>query len=87
MGIMPSTKKRINLTISDSLYERIQAYKDRTGVSNDAAACTQLIVSQLNALDSGALLSDFMKSMPLEDLLKISNAGLVDLKHILDKNV
>ena len=46
---MPSDKKRINLTIPDEIYERLQAYKNETGIVNDATACLQLIVQQLNA--------------------------------------
>ena len=41
---MPSDKKRVNLTIPDDLYQRIQEYKQRQGVTNDASACLQLIV-------------------------------------------
>ena len=44
---MPSDKKRINLTIPDEIYERLQAYKNETGIVNDATACLQLIVQQL----------------------------------------
>ena len=35
---MPSDKKRVNLTIPDDLYQRIQEYKQRQGVTNDASA-------------------------------------------------
>ena len=38
---MPSDKKRINLTIPDEIYERLQAYKNETGIVNDATACLQ----------------------------------------------
>ena len=41
---MPSDKKRINLTVTDELYARIQEYKKEHGVSGDASACLQLIV-------------------------------------------
>ena len=44
---MPSDKKRINLTIPDELYVRLQAYKNEQGISSDARACLQLIVQQL----------------------------------------
>ena len=35
---MPSDKKRINLTIPDELYVRLQAYKNEQGISSDASA-------------------------------------------------
>lgn len=45
---MSTTKKRINLTVPDDLYERIQAYRDEHWIFSDAAACIQLISQQLN---------------------------------------
>ncbi|MBE7002940.1 MAG: hypothetical protein E7425_01475 [Ruminococcaceae bacterium] len=57
---MPSTKKRINLTVSDKIYERIQTYKAENGLENDATACLQLIVRQLNAEKEARTMLDFM---------------------------
>lgn len=48
---MPTTNKRINLTIPTAVYERILSYKQKNGISSDAASCMQLIVLQLDCLD------------------------------------
>lgn len=45
---MPSEKKRINLTVPDDVYERIQAYMKANGLYSDATACLQLICLRLN---------------------------------------
>ena len=44
--MMPSDKKRINLTVPDDVYTLLQEYKREACVSNDATACLQLIVLQ-----------------------------------------
>lgn len=44
---MPSDKKRINLTVPDDLYQRIQAYQTERGIFFTASACLQLIVKAL----------------------------------------
>ena len=48
---MSSDKKRINLTVPDELYARLQAYRKETGALTDAGACLQLIVQRLNGLE------------------------------------
>lgn len=53
---MPSTKKRINLTVPDAIYLRLQSFKSDYGVINDATACLQLITQQLNAYRQEKLL-------------------------------
>lgn len=45
---MPTKFKRINLTIPDVLYERLQTYKDRNGICRDATACLSLLTQRLN---------------------------------------
>ena len=45
---MPSDKKRINLTVPDEVYQRLQVYMARNGIYRDATACIQLIILQLN---------------------------------------
>lgn len=77
---MPSTKRRINLTISDELYDRIQDYKTRFGISNDAGACLQLIVQQLNNLEQAEAMIKFINSSTLEQLSEISNEGFQAIK-------
>lgn len=48
---MPSDKKRINLTVPDELYARLQAYRKETGAPTDAGACLQLLVQRLNDIE------------------------------------
>lgn len=45
---MPSDKKRINLTVPDEVYQRLQAYMVRNGIYRDATACMQLILLRLD---------------------------------------
>lgn len=44
---MPSDKKRINLTVPDAVYERLQQYKEDHGIFQDATACLQLLILAL----------------------------------------
>ena len=82
---MPTTKKRINLSIPDEVYERLQRYKEKNGITNDATACLQLIIRQLNGLEQTEVILSLMKNCSVEQMLEFSKAGLVDLKAILDK--
>ena len=82
---MPSDKKRINLTIPDDVYERIQQYREANGIMSDASACYQLIVQQLKAVDNMALLSKVIKENSMEVLLNTSAEGLTMLKGYQDK--
>lgn len=82
---MPSDKKRINLTIPDDVYERIQKYKEANGIMNDASACFQLIVQQLKAFDNMELLTKVIKENSMEVLMSSSTEGLAFLKGNQDK--
>ncbi len=77
---MPSTKKRVNLTIPDEVYERLQAYKAKYGLSNDATACLQLIVQQLNGLDRTELVFNYISKNSVEALSQMSFEGFSALK-------
>lgn len=77
---MPSEKKRINLTIPDDVYERIQQYKAENGIMNDASACYQLIIQQLNAADNFALWKKVIQENSLESLKQMSDEGITFLK-------
>ncbi len=81
---MPSTNKRINLTLTDEIYERLQAYKAKNGIINDATACLQLVVQQLNAQDTVQALLEQLKCMTVEDFQTISDEGLRALKCAAD---
>lgn len=79
---MPSTKKRVNLTLSDEVYERLQVYKSKYGLSSDATACLQLIVQQLNGLERTELMLNYISQNSVEALSHISNEGFSMLKGI-----
>ena len=82
---MPSDKKRINLTIPDELYVRLQAYKNEQGISSDASACLQLIVQQLNGLEQSKAKLRLINNCSVEQLNKLSMEGLTLTKSVLEK--
>ncbi len=82
---MPSDKKRVNLTIPDELYARLQAYKDEQGISSDASACLQLIVQQLNGLEQSKAMLRLINNCSVEQLNKLSMEGLTLTKSVLEK--
>ncbi len=45
---MPTDKKRINLTVPNEVYARLQKYKAEKPFFGDATACLSLIVQALN---------------------------------------
>ena len=82
---MPSDKKRINLTVTDELYARIQEYKKEHGVSGDASACLQLIVQQLNKLENSKVMLQLLRNCSVEQLTAISQEGFTELKNAVEK--
>lgn len=82
---MPSDKKRINLTVTDELYARIQEYKKKHGVSGDASACLQLIVQQLNNLENSKVMLQLLRNCSVEQLTAISQEGFTELKSAVEK--
>ena len=82
---MPTTNKRINLTIPDNIYERLLAYKQKNGITSDASACLQLIVRQLDSIASGEQMMQMMSRFSLEELKQISDIGLAELKNAMEK--
>lgn len=82
---MPSDKKRINLTVTDELYARIQEYKKEHGVSGDASACLQLIVQQLNNLENSKAMLQLIQNCTVEQLTTMSQEGFTELKGELEK--
>lgn len=77
---MPSDKKRINLTVPDNIYERIQAYKVESGLESDATACLQLVVQQLNAREQGKTVLKMMQEVPLDVLMQNTKEGFEFVK-------
>jgi len=82
---MPTTNKRVNLTLSDDVYEKLQSYKQKSGLSSDATACLQLVVLQLQAQETNEQLLRAMRNMSLEQLTAISSEGLSFIKDELKK--
>lgn len=83
---MPSTKHRINLTVPDSVYQRILDYKDEVGLANDATAALQLVVLQLNAHDTSKQVNALMQNLSLSQLQDISSEGFSLIKSELNLN-
>lgn len=81
---MPSTNKRVNLTIPPDIYERLQRYIQEAGELSDAGACLHLVVQQLNAYESNKMITDFISKMSNDTLKKISEEGIDTLKGVLE---
>lgn len=73
---MPSTKKRINLTVPDDIYQQIQEYKKENALFTDAAACLQLVVLQLRGQENEKMLRRVLTTISPEQLQAISMEGL-----------
>lgn len=84
---MPSDKKRINLTVPDAIYERLQVYKSKYGITNDASACLQLIVQQLNGQETSEAILKLAQSASLDQLTAMSKEGLSYLKSELEQSL
>lgn len=78
---MPSNKKRINLTVPDQVYEKLQVYKEQNGITNDASACLQLIIKQLKAQEETLLMMKFVRESSIDQLIQLSNEGLNFVKN------
>lgn len=72
---MPTKNKRVNLTIPDVLYEKIQEFKEENGITSDASACIQLINAQLRSLENTKVLLQTMKKLTPEQLEQMSQEG------------
>lgn len=79
---MPSTKKRVNLTIPDAIYEKLQQYKEVNGISGDASACLQLITMQLKAQEDNAKIWELLRRTPEEVAKQIAAEGISALKTV-----
>lgn len=82
---MPTTNKRINLTIPDNVYERLLAYKQKNGITSDSSACLQLIVRQLDSIAHGEQMMQMVSRFSIDELKAISDLGLDIIKTELDK--
>lgn len=79
---MPTTNKRINITVPEPLYNRIQAYKEKNGIGSDAAACIQLIKRQLDGLEEAEMMMQLVSKYSLDELKQLSDFGLGAIKEM-----
>ena len=82
---MPSDKKRINLTVPDEIYEKLQAYMKENGILNDATACLQLVVQQLRNYDYSKGVFNAMHNLTKEQIQALAQEGMSQLKDEIDK--
>ena len=69
---MPTEKKRINLTLPDEIYSRLQVYRSKYGIASDAGACLQLIVRQLDSIETGERMMQMVSRFTEEELQQFS---------------
>jgi len=80
---MPSKFKRINLTVPDDVYEKIQKYKEEQAIFSDATACLQLVVKQLRSEENGRKFMTLIGNLSKEDLTRLTLEGYDEmLPHI-----
>lgn len=81
---MPTDKKRVNLTIPEDVYDRLQAYRSKYAISTDAGACLQLIVRQLDSIENGEKVMQMMSRFSMDEIREMSEDGLKFLKSAVD---
>lgn len=81
---MPTIKKRVNLALSDQVYERLQKYKEKNGITSDAGACVMLISRQLDAMDNTEKMLEVASKFTLDELQQIANIGIPMMKQFID---
>ena len=79
---MPSTNKRINLTVPDELYQRLKAYMAKNGFTSDATACLQLITKQLNGEEYAQAMLTLIQNANMETLQQLTTEGYSLLKQL-----
>ncbi len=84
---MPTTNKRVNMSVPDELYERLQAYKKKNGISSDAGACLQLVTRQLDALENTDKMLQMISRFTNDELRQITDIGLTQIKSVAEKNI
>ena len=82
---MPTTNKRVNLTFTEEVYEKLQNYKQKSASASDAAACMQLVKLQLQAQETNEQLLKLIRTIPEDQLNAISSEGFKFLKDELKK--
>lgn len=73
---MKDGNKRVNLTFIPEIYEKMQAFKEKNGITSDASAAMQLIVRQLISLEQAEAYTEFMRSLPPEKIADMAQQGI-----------
>ena len=81
---MPTDKKRVNLTIPDEVYTRLQAYRTKYGISTDAGACLQLIIRQLDSIDNGERIMQMVSRFTEAELQQMTSMSIPFVKQLVD---
>ena len=81
---MPTTNKRINLTIPEQVYDRLQNYKQKNGITSDAAACLQLIIRQLDNIENGEKMLQMVSRFTAEELQQLTSLSVPFVKQLAD---
>ena len=82
---MPTKNKRVNLAIPDAVYERLQKYKEKNGITSDAGACLMLVIRQLDAIEESEKVIDMMSRFSMDELQKLSTLGLAMIQQETQK--
>ncbi|NCB50250.1 MAG: hypothetical protein EOM54_00005 [Clostridia bacterium] len=77
---MPTTNKRVNLTMTDEVYEKLQKYKEKSSIMSDATACLQLVVLQLRAQENTDQMLKVIQGLSMEQLNDLSKDGFNFMK-------
>ena len=81
---MPTTNKRINITIPEQVYDRLQNYKQKNGVTSDAAACLQLVIRQLDSIENGERMMQMVSRFTEEELQHLTSLSVPFVKQLAD---
>ena len=81
---MPTEKKRINLTLPDEIYSRLQIYRSKYGISSDAGACLQLIVRQLDSIETGERMMQMVSRFTEEELQQMTTMSIPLMKQLIE---
>ena len=82
---MPTKKKRVNLSIPEDVYEKLQEYKAEFSLDNDATACLQLVRQQLKAHDEQKIYRQLFRTLTPEQLQQLSSLGVSQIKAAADR--
>lgn len=81
---MPTTNKRINLTIPEQIYDRLQNYKQKNGITSDASACLQLVIRQLDSIENGERMLQMVSRFTEEELQQLTSLSVPFVKQLAD---